>query len=92
MKYGVANGRCERDVTQDLRGALKTPKVKHLAAITESTDFAQLLYDIDFYDGTFITQIVLKIAPYVFVRPSELRYAKWPDIDLDTDLWGIYTI
>ncbi|HCQ9935560.1 TPA: integrase arm-type DNA-binding domain-containing protein [Acinetobacter baumannii] len=87
MRYGVATGRCERDVTQDLRGALKTPKVKHLSALTESNEFAPLLYDIDFYEGTFITQIALKIAPYVFVRPGELRYAKWPDIDLEVDLW-----
>lgn len=55
--------------------------------MTESNEFAELLYDIDFYEGTFITQMALKIAPYVFVRPGELRYAKWPDIDLEIDLW-----
>ena len=88
FRYGVATGRCERDVTQDLRGALKAPQVKHLSALTEVFDFAQLLYDIDFYEGTFITKTAIRIAPLVFVRPGELRHAKWSDIDLDLGTWA----
>lgn len=88
FRYGVAIGKCERDVTQDLRGALKSPQVKHLSALTDTFDFARLLYDLDFYEGTFITNCAIKIAPLVFVRPGELRHAKWEDIDLDTGLWS----
>ena len=29
----------------------------------------------------------LKLAPLVFVRPGELRTARWEDIDLDTAEW-----
>ncbi len=32
-------------------------------------------------------QIALRLAPLVFVRPSELRKAKWADIDLDAGEW-----
>ncbi len=30
----------------------------------------------------------LRLAPLVFVRPSELRMAKWADIDLDAGTWS----
>ncbi len=73
---------------EDLRGALKAPQVKHLSALTEVFDFAHLLYDIDFYEGTFITKTAIRIAPLVFVRPGELRHAKWADIDLDLGTWS----
>lgn len=88
MRYGVATGRCERDVTQDLRGAIQTPVVNHMAAITSPKEFAVLLSDIDHYEGTIITKTALKIAPLVFVRPGELRHAKWADIDFDKNIWS----
>lgn len=88
LRYGVATGLCERDVTHDLRGALKTPVVNHMAAITSPKEFALLLDDIDNYDGTIITKTALKIAPLVFVRPGELRHAKWSDIDFDKCIWS----
>ncbi len=88
LRYGVAIGLCERDVTQDLRGALKTPVVNHMAAITSPKEFAVLLSDIDHYEGTIITKTALKIAPLVFVRPGELRHAKWSEIDFEKNIWS----
>jgi hypothetical protein len=35
IRYGIATGRAERDVTQDLRGALPSPVKGHFPAITE---------------------------------------------------------
>jgi hypothetical protein len=43
FRYGVATGRCDRDITQDLKGALQTAKKQHFAAITEPKDVAGLL-------------------------------------------------
>ena len=87
FRYGVAIGICDRDVTQDLRGALKPPIVTHRAAIIDPDKLGVLLSDIDNYEGRFSTQIALKIAPLVFVRPGELRAAKWNDIDFEARLW-----
>ncbi|MHA3114620.1 DUF4102 domain-containing protein [Acinetobacter sp. ANC 4635] len=87
LRYAVSIGLCERDPTQDLRGALKTPRAKHMAALVEPKDFALLLQDIDHYQGSAITRYALRIAPLVFVRPGELRHAKWQDIDLEKGLW-----
>ena len=88
LRYAVSIGLCERDVTQDLKGALKTPKVTHMAALVEPKEFALLLQDIDHYEGSAITRYALRIAPLVFVRPGELRHAQWKNIDLEQGLWS----
>ncbi len=88
FRYGVQTARCERDVTQDLKGALKTPQTKHHSAITNPSEFAYLLRAIDDYQGYFETAIALKLMPILFVRQGELRRALWSDFDLDNALWS----
>jgi integrase len=43
----------------------------------------QLLRAIDGYEGQMATHAALRIAPYVFVRPGELRAAEWNEFNLD---------
>lgn len=88
MRYAVQNGKAERDVTADLRGALPSPEVKHMASFIEPQQVAELLRAIDGFQGTFTVECALRLAPLVFTRPSELRRAKWADIDLDTGVWA----
>lgn len=89
FRYAIATGRAERDIAADLRGALTTPKKKHLPAITDPVRAAELLRAIDGYEGSFIVKSALRLAPLVFVRPGELRKAEWSEIDLDTAEWNI---
>jgi len=89
FRYAVATGRAERDPTGDLKGALPPVRKKHLASITEPTKIAGLLRAIDGYEGHFVTRCAMKMAPYVFVRPGELRHAEWVEIDLDNAEWRI---
>ena len=89
FRYAVATGRAERDPTGDLKGALPPVRKKHLASITEPTKIAGLLRAIDGYEGHFVTRCAMKMAPYVFVRPGELRHAEWSEIDLDNAEWRI---
>ena len=87
FRYGIATGRCERDVSADLRGALQPVKVKHHAARTEPDDLAPLLRSIYGYSGSREVTTALKLAPQVFVRPGELPQAKWADVNLETAEW-----
>lgn len=87
LRYAVQNGKAIRDITADLRGALPSPNVKHMASFTEPKQVAELLRAIDGFQGTFTVECALRLAPLVFVRPSELRRAKWADIDLDAGEW-----
>lgn len=87
FRYAVATGRADRDLTVDLKGALPPVKEKHFSAITEPERVGELLRAIDEFKGTVVVQCALKLAPLVFVRPGELRTAKWEDIDLQNAEW-----
>lgn len=89
FRYAVATGRAQRDPTVDLRGALRTPKTRHHASITDPGKVGQLLRAIDGFSGTFPVKCALRLAPLVFVRPSELRKATWSEFDLDGAMWSI---
>ena len=87
FRHAVQTGRALRDPTIDLRGALPAPIVKHMAAFTEPKEIAELLRAIDGFTGSFTVQCALRLSPLVFTRPSELRMAKWADIDLVANEW-----
>lgn len=87
FRYAVATGRAERDPSGDLKGALPPVKKSHFAAITEPKRVGELLRMMDEYHGSLIVKCALRLMPLVFVRPGELRHAKWEDIDLDNAEW-----
>jgi integrase len=87
FRYAVATGRCQRDPSSDLRGALPPVRGKHFAATTEPKLFAAILRAMDGYEGMLTVRCALRLAPLLFVRPGELRSAEWKDIDLDTAQW-----
>tara|TARA_R110002073_G_scaffold336570_1_gene535630 strand:+ start:210 stop:1430 length:1221 start_codon:yes stop_codon:yes gene_type:complete len=87
FRYGVQTARCERDVTQDLIGALQAPTTKHHPTITDPKELGALLNAIDSYEGSFEVCTAIKLMPMLFVRSGELRYALWDDFDLDEGTW-----
>jgi integrase len=89
FRFAVASGMIERDVTADLKGALKVIKTKHYAAITEPRDVSQLMRAIYAYKGHPYAVAALKLSALLFVRPGELRSAEWAHIDIETAEWRI---
>lgn len=87
FRYAVQTGRAVRDVTADLKGALPSSTVTHMASLTDPKDVAELLRAMDGFTGSLTVQTALRLAPLFFVRPGELRKAKWADIDLDAAEW-----
>lgn len=83
FRYAVITGHAKHNVAADLRGALRPRKVTHRAAITEPTKVGQLLRDCESYQGYFPIICALRLAPLVFVRPSELRAAEWTEINFE---------
>ena len=89
FRYAVATSRLTSDPTRDLKGALRTPDTKHRAAILDPAKLGELLRAIDGYVGHFTTKFALEILPHVFLRPGELRYAVWPEIDFEKAVWHV---
>lgn len=91
FRYAIQTGRATTDPTRDLRGALTPMKGEHFAAITDPKRVPDLLRAIYGYEGGLIVKCAIRLAPLVFVRPGELRNAKWADVDLDAAAWS-YTV
>jgi len=89
IRYAIATGRAVRDPTQDLRGALAPVRVRNRPAITNPREVGELLRAIEGYRGHVSVEMAFKLAPYVFVRPGELRAAEWREIDLEQAQWRI---
>lgn len=87
FRYAVATQRAQRDLTADLRGAIPPAKVRHFPAVIEPKQVAVLLRTLHDYEGSFVVKCAMRLAPLVFVRPGELRMAKWEDIDLAAGEW-----
>lgn len=90
FRYAIATGRALRDPSAELRGALPPVRETHFASITNPEEVGALLRAIDGFTGTFIVKAALKLSPLVFVRPGELRRARWEEIDLDTKEWRYF--
>jgi integrase len=88
-RYAVQRGILAANPAADLREVLKPVKQKALPAITEPGTLGILLQVIDIYRGSPSVANALKLAPYVFVRPGELRAAEWSEIDLRAAEWRI---
>lgn len=91
FRYAIATGRATNNPASDLIGALTSTQTKHFASITEPRDVAKLLKAIWGYQGSPIVSAALKLSALLFVRPGELRHAKWEDIDLDKAQWRYVT-
>ncbi len=90
LRYGIQLGRCDHNPAEALRGAIKTRKTEHYAAITpdELPELTQVLErnDARLYPRT---RNAIRLSLLTFQRPTEIREARWSEIDLDRGLWTI---
>lgn len=90
FRYGIATGRCTRNLSADLRGAL-TPHVKKHQAAVRTEELPALLKAIADYDtlGDRQTRIALQLLALTFVRTGELIGAVWTEFNLGERVWVI---
>lgn len=90
FRYGIATGRCTRNLSTDLRGALTPHKKQHQAAVRPE-ELPELLRAIARYDetGDKQTRLALQLLAQTFVRTNELIGAAWTEFDLNNALWII---
>lgn len=83
LQYAFIKGLVAVNVARGITGALQPLRVTNFAAITEPKEIGRLLRAIDNYTGFFSICYFLKILPYVFTRPGELRVAEWCEVNFD---------
>ena len=89
FRYAVATGKSASNPARDLKDALKRPDTKHFPAIIDPMRFGELLRACDSYAATPVVRAALKLAPMLLLRPGELRFAEWSEIDLDAAMWTV---
>jgi integrase len=87
IRYAIVTGRAEYDPCPGLRGALETAHATPHPTFTDPERIGELMRAIDQLKGNHIVRSALALAPLVFVRPVELRMAKWADFDLEKAEW-----
>jgi integrase len=89
FRHAAITGRLIHDPSASLKGSLLPTNEKHLASITDPKQLGELLRAIDAYSGSHTVRTALRLAPLVFVRPTELRAAEWSEINLNAQEWLI---
>ncbi|MDQ0124403.1 integrase [Pseudomonas lini] len=72
----------------DLAGTVKMPKTVHRPALPLNR-LPELLGRIETYHGRDLTRLTVLFSLHVFVRSSELRFARWSEFDLKRGVWEI---
>lgn len=90
LRYGVATGRVDRDNSADLRGALTPVVHRHHPCPKDPKAIGALMKAIYDYQGSHVVRCALRLTPLVFVRPGELRHAKWSEIDTEAAEWRYF--
>ena len=88
FRYAIATGRAERDISADLRGALKTIKKTNYSSL-KIEELPEFLKKLEEYQGEVQTRLAIKLLILTFVRTGELRGAKWEELKLEKEEWHI---
>jgi len=88
MRYAVHNALIEQNPANDLAGAVVSAKSVHRPALSLER-LPELINRLEAYKGRGITQIAVQLTLLTFVRSSELRFARWSEVDLKNSLWTI---
>ncbi|HGX3876600.1 tyrosine-type recombinase/integrase [Escherichia coli] len=88
MRYAAQSGIISYNPAVDMAGALTTVKRQHRPALTLSR-ISELLEHLDAYKGQPLTRLATKLALLIFIRSSELRFARWTEIDFEKAMWTI---
>ncbi|KZE25334.1 tyrosine-type recombinase/integrase [Crenobacter luteus] len=88
IRYAIQTGRAEYNPAADLSGALSATKVEHRPAMPrgELPEFYRRLAAEPLHQPT---RIAMHLLVLTFVRPGELRAARWDEFDIERAEWRI---
>lgn len=90
FRYAMQQGIANHDPVHATRGAIASPKPKHLAAIVDAKAFGAMLNVIDeHWARNNLVSSSLQLLALLYPRPGELRQANWQEFNLKDGLWTI---
>jgi integrase len=88
FRFAVQRDLITYNPAQDLVGCLVPIKSSHHPSLPLER-LPEFLQRIKIYNGRQITRFALMITTHVFLRSSEIRFARWDEIDFGSALWTI---
>jgi integrase len=86
-KFGIGYGLTSNDPTASIPDSIfKSHITKHYATVTDPKAIREVLSKLKLCNDNSSVCAALKLAPYVFLRPSELVGLRWDEIDFDDKL------
>ena len=79
----------QRNITEGLKARLTPYTGKNFAAVTDPKRMGELMRAINAYKGGPIVSTALRLTPYLYQRPGNLRMMEWTELDLDAAQWTI---
>jgi integrase len=91
FRYALSIGYTDTNIAAniDKKTLFKKDKRKNYSIITKKDDLAKLLQDVEDYNGYPYTKLALQLLAHTFVRPYNIRFAKFSEFDLKLRVWTI---
>lgn len=88
LRHAVQQKLIRHNPAYDMEGAVQKPQTEHRPAL-ELEEIPLLLNKIAEYKGRRLTILAIQLNLMIFIRSSELRFARWSEIDFKSKLWVI---
>lgn len=89
MRHAVHQGMIESNPASNLEGIIAAPVKRHYPALPIER-LPELLSRIDgYHQGRELTRLAVSLTLHVFIRSSELRFARWTEISFRNKIWTI---
>ena len=86
--YAIAAGRAQGNPIPGWKALKKPPRVQHFKALAMD-QVPEFHAKLAIYQGNPITVLALRLLLLTFVRPGELRNARWDEFNLEVGEWRI---
>lgn len=84
--YAIVQGICQINPAQGRAKYIKPYKTQHRPHFREE-QLPEFLNKLNDYSGSRLVQLAMKFLVLTWVRPGELRHARWEEIDTDKAQW-----
>ncbi|MGB3424348.1 MAG: integrase arm-type DNA-binding domain-containing protein [Castellaniella sp.] len=88
FSHAIVQGLCGDNPASLLKGLVRRPAVRHHPPLSWS-DIPAFFQRLDAWPGHADIAIGLRLLALMFVRPSELRLARWQEFDFDNAVWTV---